>query len=374
MKLRIFQIITIGDLYYGAQKHVFELTEQLINNNHEVVVLTGSDGVLVNKLNSIGCKTIVNSNLIREINIVKDIRFLFELITILKACKPDIVATHSSKAGVLGRLASWKCGIPAVFTAHGWSFEKGIPYLKRKVYEVIERMVGKITAKAIVVSNDGRDLAIKSNVFKGEKLEVIYYGVNDNSIGFRPSHNKVFTLVMVAGFRQQKDHSTLIKSLNLIKDLDWQLYLLGDGELINQIKEIVILNGLESRISFLGNVENVSFYLNQSDLMVLSTHYEGLPIAIIEGLSFCLPMVVTNVSGNKEAVIDYYNGILVKREDVLELSQALRYCIENRKVLEGWGDNSRILYDRLFSIEEMYKKTIKLYQKIVDEYSRDINS
>lgn len=367
--MKVIQIITLGHEIYGAQKHVLELSHELQKDGHEVLVIVGTKGAMTDWLQQRNIRYIVLKNLKRSLNPFYDIICIFKLITLFKKENPNIVSSHSSKAGIISRIAAWWCKIPNTFTAHGWSFAEGIPQPNRTIFLWIERLIGIISYKIIAVAELEREYGIRQRVASPHKIVTIHYGVNkkysDNKTLEKRKTTSPFVITMVAGFRPQKDHNTLFKALHELQKLNWILYLLGDGELETEIKKLVHELGLEQRVKFEGAVSNVEDYLIKTDLMVLTTNWEGLPISILEGLSFGLPIIATDVAGVREEVIDGYNGITVKRGDWLSVKNAIDKIYHNQELRVLYGKNSYILFDEYFTIQAMYTKTINLYKSMI---------
>ena len=364
--MRILQVITLGHELYGAQKHVLDLCVLFQKDGHQVRAVVGTAGTLTDLFDENNIEYSLVPSLQRAINPISDIKCVRDLKKVYKEFKPDIVASHSSKAGILARIACYMAGIPSTFTAHGWSFEDGIPFLKRTLFLNIERAVAKVSHKIIAVANLGREHGLKNKVAPPEKIETIYYGVEDNGAKYEKDPQSVFTMTMVAGFREQKDHATLIDALTELKDNDWQLYFLGSGELLEEMQSKVNAAGLNEKIHFEGAVKDVPGYLRKTDLMVLTTNWEGLPISILEGLSFSLPVVASDVSGVSEEVIHEYNGLLVERGNAEQVKNAIQKMMDNPEQLQQYSRKSRKLFEKEFTQEAMYKKTKSLYQNVID--------
>lgn len=366
--MKIAQIITRGDVYYGAQAHFHDVCRLLNEDSQNVVAITGSTGILTERLEADGIEFVVVPSLNRSINPLHDWKCLSDLQELFSLNAPDIVAAHSSKAGILARMACRRAGIPCVFTAHGWSFEDGIPWLHRNLYRSIERHVGKYTDRIIAVAEKGRQLGIENRVAPPERISTVHYGVADIGGGHVHKSQPIFTMTMVAEFRRQKDHATLIAALRLLRDRPWRINLLGGGDLMPQIKEQVKAFGLEDRVNFAGAVNNVHEYLSATDLMVLITNWEGLPISILEGLSFSLPMVASDVSGISEEVIDGYNGLLVQRGNADDVAKAIAAIMDDPQKLDEFGANSRKLFEDQFTQQAMYGKLRALYEDVIAEH------
>lgn len=274
--MKVIQIITLGHEIYGAQKHVLELSWELQKDGHEVLVIVGTKGTMTDWLKQRNIRYIVLTSLRRSLNPFYDIKCIFKLVQLFREEKPDIIGSHSSKAGIVARIAAWWCKIPNTFTAHGWSFAEGIPQPNRTFFLWIERMIGVISYKIIAVAELEREYGIRQRVASPHKIVTIHYGVNKKYFDSKSLEKREFkypfVITMVAGFRHQKDHTTLLKALQALHKLDWILYLLGDGELETEIKKLVHELGLDNKVKFEGAVLNVEDYLIKTDLMVLTTN------------------------------------------------------------------------------------------------------
>lgn len=376
-KIRIVQCITRGDTFYGAQSHFLDICELLHRDGHEVTAVVGSAGLLTERLQHAGVPVCVTPSLRRSIHPARDIFALRELRRCFRERAPQLVATHSSKAGILGRWAAQKEKIPNIFTAHGWSFEENIPAIPRNLYLRLERWVGKRTDGFIAVSDSVGQLGVKCRVARPEKIHVVLNAVNDfrklaseSACDFQQiAGNASVKLLMVAGFRKQKDHTTLLRSLAELRDQSWELDLLGDGPLLGSVRELSARLGLSDRVHFRGAVTNVPDYLRRADIMVLSTHWEGLPLSIMEGLSAGLPTVATDVSGVREEVVHEKTGLLVDHVDVGSLRDALRRLIESPDLRQKFGANARRLYEQQFHPDIMYQNTLRVYRYVLDQRS-----
>lgn len=366
-KMKILQVITIGHELYGAQKHVLDLCVLLKKNGHEVMVATGTAGTLTDLLDEESIPFKIFTSLVHPINPGKDVKFVKDLISFLKTYQPDLVASHSSKAGLLSRIACRRAKMPNTFTSHGWSFEGGIPFVKRMVFLTAERAAGRISDGIITVAEAGREYGLQKKVAKAAKIVTIHNGVEDIAGQYEKVKNDRFTITMVAGLRPQKDHFTLIEALGKVKHLDWEVFFLGDGPLMEVLSEKTTALDLTDRIHFKGAVSNVGDYLCRSHLLTLITNWEGFPISILEGLSFGLPILATDVAGVKEQVIDDYNGITVPPKDIDAVANALELMMKSPEKLAEMGRNSRELFEQRFTREAMYKKTVALYYNLINK-------
>jgi glycosyltransferase involved in cell wall biosynthesis len=360
--MKIVQVITLFDSIYGAQKHVLDLSEGLTIKNHKVLIVTGKKGKISKIAESKKIDVIEFSSLKREFNFFSEIRFIINFIKFLKIEKPDYVHSHSSKAGFLVRLVCFFMNVPNSFTAHGWSFEDGIPFIRRSFYRIIETLIGFISYKIIAVSEFGKKYATNLKVVNPQKIEVIPYGVKKQEKLINKSYtNRPLILIMVAGFREQKDHKTLFYALLKLKDLNWEIYFVGDGPFEDEFKMFAVKNGIIEKCHFIGSVVDVTNYYLKSDIKILSTKWEGLPISILEALSFGMPVIASDVGGISEEVINDWNGFLVSSGSVLELENTIRFIFNNSTKIEQMSINSLSLYNEKYQLNDMIEKIEKHY-------------
>ncbi|WP_313892927.1 glycosyltransferase family 4 protein [Psychrobacillus sp.] len=360
--MKIVQLITHMNEVGGAQVHVRDLSKQLAYDGHLVTIISGGDNIIAEDLLLEGVTYTHSEFLIRNINVFRDVLAFFEIRKILKKVQPDIVAIHSSKAGIVGRLACWSTRIPCVFTAHGWAFTEGVEKKKQLVYRQIEKCAGKLSKKVITVCDQDRNLALRHQVLMPEKVITIHNGVLDTkNAALKKDNSEVVTIIMVARFEKPKQQLELLEALLHIKELNWHMIFVGDGNLKQESAQFVQDNYLGNKVTFLGSHSNVSELLSAADLFVLTSEWEGLPLSILEAMAHRLPIIASNVGGIKEAVRDSENGFLIQDN----LSELLSRLIENELLRKQMGEKSREIYEASFTFEKMYAKTIATYKNLI---------
>ena len=360
--MKIVQLITHMYEVGGAQVHVRDLSKRLTQNGHHISIIYGAEKKLADELHVNEIEYIPIKRLIRSMNLVKDVLAFFEIRKTIKQLNPDIVAIHSSKAGILGRIVCWTLRIPFVFTAHGWAFTEGVEKNKQFLYRQLEKWIGKITKKVITVCDYDRILALQHKVLTYSKLETIHNGVIDQS---NPKNQlapkETVKILMVARFDAPKKHLELLEALSLIKELNWQMIFAGDGRLKEQAAQYVQEQNLEHKVTFLGNHSNVSELLIDADIFVLTSSWEGLPLSVLEAMSHGLPIIASNVGGVKEAVRNSENGFLIHQN----LSELLCTLIGNPLLRKQMGKKSREIYETSFTFERMYRRTLQTYKNLI---------
>jgi glycosyltransferase involved in cell wall biosynthesis len=364
--LNIVYIITRLDSVGGAQTHLRDLAIFYAQEGHSVTVLGGGNGPLVTKLQKYGVNTVLLPSLVRAIRPIKDGIAVKQIASFLKKTKPDIVACHSSKAGLLGRIAAKIVGIPTVFTAHGWAFSEGVPRFKRQIYILIEKMAALLAQKIITVSEYDYNLAKKYDVGKTTQLVCVHNGVHDAQEMIPVRHTgKEVHICMVARFEHQKDHFLLMRTLSSIRELPWTVDFIGDGPLQHEMEEKSEQLGIADRVTFWGYQSDVAFYLNKAHIFTLISNWEGFPCSILEAMRAGLPIIASDVGGVSESIQDGKNGFLIPRGDVTLLRNRLQLLINDPVLRKKMGTNSRKKYMQSFTFEKMAEKTLAVYHEAI---------
>ncbi|WP_382397559.1 glycosyltransferase family 4 protein [Lentibacillus salinarum] len=364
--MKIVQFVTRMDVLGGAQIHVRDLSIGLANDGCEVIVIALGKGPITEELTDHGISFVPLNHLVHGINPFHDLRAVFEIRRLLKTIKPNLLAIHSSKAGIIGRIAGKTLGIPTVFTAHGWAFTEGVPERKRKLYLTIEKIVGKFSRAIITVSKYDYNLALKHNVIPGSKMKVIHNGIPDVPHIKRSKPEKhPPKLMMVARFAFPKDHLLLLKALERLQALEWELDFVGDGPMRKEVETYSSHYTFSDRIRFLGDRGDVADLAVQSQVCILTTKLEGLPLSIIEGMRSGIPVIATDVGGVSEMVEDNVNGYLVPKDDIDILADRLKMLILNPNLREQMGRRSRQKYEAGFSFEGMLEDTFSYYRMLM---------
>ena len=364
--MKIVYIVTRADPIGGAQVHVRDLALALLKRGHEPVVVTSGEGPYAEGLRAAGIETIILDSLVMAINPVQDTRAIWQVRRVLNRLQPDLVSTHSSKAGIVGRLAARSVGIPVVFTAHGWAYTTGVPAPKATIYGWLERLAAPLAHKIITVSDFDRELAISRRVAQADKLVTIHNGMPDVPLEQRadPSRSPA-RLAMIARFEPQKDHITLLQALAGLKHEAWQLDLIGDGPLLPQARELSGRLGLDDRVQFWGQRMDVAARLAESQVALLITKWEGFPRSILEAMRAGLPVIASAVGGVAESVRDGDNGFTVPRGDVGALQERLLQLLGNPDLRCRMGRSARERYEHEFMLARTVSRTLSVYQEIL---------
>ncbi len=360
----IAMVLTRGDVIGGAQTHVIALSEALVARGHRVTVFLGGSDIasFAERLAGSGVRLVSLPGLRREIAPLHDLGAVRRLARVLRAEAPDLVACHSSKAGVVGRLAARLAGIPAVFTAHGWAFAEGVPPLRRRVYRLVERRMARVSAAIITVSRADAELAERCGIAARAPLVTIHNGLADGPPAPWPRGGEAPRLLMVARLAEQKDHAGLLRALSRLVDLPWHLDLVGDGPLETELRGLARRLDLGERVTFHGYRSDVEACIARASLVVLASHWEGLPVSLIEAMRRGRPILASDVGGVRELFGERPLGALIPPDDTAQLADGLRRLLAEPERLRDLGANARARFREAFALETMVARTLEVYE------------
>ncbi len=362
--MKIAHILTRGDILGGAQSHVRELSLELRRLGHEVTVITGAQGIFTDQLRQAEIPCVQVRSLVRPVRPHRDVAAFLQLSSVLCQLKPDVLCAHTAKAGLLGRAVARLFDIPCVFTPHGWSMFDRNSLKWNPLFCGAERLAGHLGARVINVCDFERQFAEQCRVCPSDKLEVVHNGIAEIPL------TRVYSLdtqppliVMVARFAAQKDHATLLQALSGLLCLKWRLLLVGEGELEPQVTAQVAALGLSDRIRILPPETNIARLLMEAQIYVLSSHFEALPISILEAMRAGLPVVATDVGGISESVRHEETGLLARHGDVHHLREALAQLIAHPAIRRALGNAGHQLWSEQFTASTMAARTIEVYDR-----------
>lgn len=345
--MRILQIITLCELG-GAQSVVANIANSLCANNDVIVASGEGDGKMWQMLDKKVTKVHM-SYLKRELSLIDDLRTLYDFWCLYRKYKPDIIHLHSSKAGMLGRVA-----FPArkvVYTVHGFD---SVRVANRKFLFLEKMMQWRCKSIVAVSKYDEHGLNIEKI---NHNVTTIYNGtftpaVCKDLLFTVPAKYKK-TILCVARLSPQKNVKLFMDVAALLPE--YAFVWIGNQD---------SLEGNSDNVFFLGNIPNAAMYSSIADLFVLTSNYEGLPIVILEAMSLGKPIVASNVGGIHEIVHDGVNGYTLENNAQL-FAEKISYILENPQVYDSMCKNSKEIYEKDFTIEKMVEKYKEVYAKVI---------
>ncbi len=369
--MHIAFVITRGDAVGGATVHVRDMARYLLDRGHRATVLIGAsaagkdDALAELRRFDIPCRPI--TSLRRTVDPIHDLLAINQLTRALRQLQPDLVSTHTAKAGILGRLAARTAGVPAIFTPHGWAITDRISATSGRIFRVAERFAAPMAHTIVNVCQAEKQLAELHGIAPSHKLAVIHNGVRDIPASLRADplvHPP--RLVMVARFEAPKDHELVLRALAPLHQSEWRLDFVGNGPGEAAARVLARRLGLEARVRFTGHTINTAQSLSQAQIFVLASKSEGFPRSILEAMRAGLPVVASDVGGASESVVDRETGFVVARNDVSGMTEALAKLIMRPNLRQQFGRAGRHRYELNFTFDQMAARTLALYQQVLN--------
>jgi glycosyltransferase involved in cell wall biosynthesis len=334
---------------------------------------TGAEGDLRDLAGGLGVPIVQAPSLVREIAPGRDVRALRQLRRVFRELRPDVVHTHSSKAGLLGRLAARRERVPTiVHTVHGWSFHDQMAPLTRAAYVRLERRAARWTDRIVTVSTLDREKGLAARVGVSSQYRTIHelndlrrYSAGDHtrsaaraSLGL-PLDS--FVVGAVGRLSEQKDPQTWVRAASLVaaQAPDARFVMIGDGDLRAVTERAAAELGVADRLLLTGLRDDVPAILPAMDVLLLTSRWEGLPLVIPQAMAAGVPVVATAVDGNREIVHDGENGLLAPPGDPELLAGAVLRLRDHDlacRLVDGGSETARD-----FSLERTIPQLEQLY-------------
>ncbi len=384
--IRVLHIITrliIG----GAQENTMLTAAMLDPVRYAVDVIsgpqTGPEGNLVPEVQARGIRLTILPGLVREVNPLRDFAALAALTRLVRRGRYDIVHTHSSKAGILGRWAAYLAGVPIiVHTVHGWGHHERQHPLVRRFYVLLEQATQRITDRLIVVSPHNTRKGLADGIATLEKYVTIRSGIELDRFR-QPSRPReavqaelripqeapvVGTVTRLSPQKAPLDF-TIAAAQVAARRPDVHFVIVGDGPLRADVEAQVDALKLADRVHLTGLRRDVPDLMHSFDVFALTSLWEGLPRVLPQAMAAGLPIVATAVDGNAEAVTDGDNGFLTPPGDPQAMAAALLRLLEDPVLALGMGNASRTRAE-VFDVHKMVSDIAVLYEALLAERTR----
>jgi glycosyltransferase EpsD len=311
---------------------------------------------------------------------IKNIKAFFELRNILKINNYKLIHTHTPVASIIVRIANYSLGRPAkiIYTAHGFHFYRGAKLLNWLIYYPIEKILSYCTDFLVTINEEDYNNAIKNNF--GCKYINLVDGVGVNLEKFKVptdvEKNKLrmtlelnindFTLIYVGELSQRKNQELLLHAVadlsTKIKNL--KVLLVGKGPNESKLKSLCSYLELDDIVKFLGYRDDIEDLMKVADISVSTAFQEGLPVNVMESLSTGLPCVVSNCRGNRDIIINNYNGFVIEVYDSVIFSEKIYQLYSERELFESIKNNTEESVMK-YSEESVMKSMTEIYLKCI---------
>jgi len=361
-------LFVIDRLNEGAGKVVYNIANSLDKNRFDVAVVSiYMGGNLTGLFDKSGIKVVYIEKKTRShLSIVLNLR------KIIKKEKADVVHTHNVDAYEYGVLAARLAGVKKiVHTSHGKSVKRG--RFRRFRENLYHKFISLFLDRYIAVSRDLGKYAEKNWCLDKKKIKIVYNGVDTNKYRKLKVNRRLLNelnirngekiIGIVAGLRHVKDHITLFKAMEIVKEEipGSKLLVIGDGPEREKLIDFVNKSDLDKNIKFLGNREDIIELYNCMDVCVLCSLSECLSITLLEGMACCIPFVVTRVGGNPEVISDGADGFLVEAKDSNMIAEKIVKLLKDKELAYEIGKKAREKVLINFNVKGMVKKYEGLY-------------
>jgi glycosyltransferase involved in cell wall biosynthesis len=372
--LRVCHLITKLELG-GAQQNTLYTVSQLDRGQFAPSLISGPGGILdeeARRLPDVPFE--ISPHLVRRIAPVSDVRALADLVRRLRRLRPDVVHTHSSKAGILGRAAAAMAGVPVVIhSVHGWGFHPFQAMPVRWAYVLAERLAAGVTTHWITVSRANAAAGEAYGILGAERCDVIRSGIAlepfARSAGCAALQRElgladdVPLVGMVACLKPQKapvDFVRVAAAAGRTRP-EAHFVLAGDGELRPEVERAVAEEGLSGRFHLLGWRRDPEAVIGSLSVLVLTSRHEGLPRVLPEAMAAGCPVVATAVDGSPEAIEDQVSGRIHQVGDVDGMAASVVELLERPALARAYAEAGRARVEE-WDIDRMVRDQETLYR------------
>ncbi len=378
MPVKVLHLVTRLDLG-GAQQNTLHTVRHLDRALFEPLLVCGRGGILDDEAaGDPSFRTVFVDSLLRDIHPFYDLLALLELTRVLLAEKPAILHTHSSKAGILGRVAAALAGVPVVVhTYHGFGFHDRQPASVKALYVFLEKLCARFTGALVFVSKSNIDYAAAHGIVRPEDAVLIRSGV---ALAGLPAPVDAAKLKMSAGIGMHKPLVISVGNLKPQKNAgdfvaaaakvladfpEARFVFLGDGPQRRALEARVFALGLEGRILFLGWRRDTAQWLAAADVFVMTSLWEGLPRALVEAMKSGLPSVCYATDGVTDLVKDGENGYMVEPGDHAALAARVTALLQDEPLRKRLGAAAAASIGAEFDIDGMVRAQEALYGRLL---------
>ena len=339
-------------------------------------------------LEEYGIEAMVIEELKRNPNLSSDRKAYKKLKQIIEDFKPDIVHTHASKAGALGRRAALKCNVPVILhTFHGHIFHSYFGKWKTSIYKNIERNLARKSTGIIAISESQKiELSENFKICSADKIKVIPLGFDldkfsqntaENRIKIRNQYdiaNNEIAIAIIGRLAPIKNHALflqVIESILINENLPIKVFIVGNGSEWNSIQAEVERINLElgNKIVMTSWITDIAPFNAGMDIIALTSRNEGTPMSIIEAEASGVSVISTDAGGVKDVMVDGETGYIIPQGNAALYIEKLTFLIKNKEIRDKMSQNGRIFVEDKFGYKVLIKNTSEYYTHLLNKNS-----
>lgn len=381
-KIRVLHVITrliVG----GAQENTLYSAALLDRQRFEVEVLsgpqTGSEGSLIEETRARGVKLTILPELLRQVSPLNDLKALWKMRQIMRRGRYTIVHTHSSKAGISGRLAARLAGVPLIIhTVHGWSFHEHMHPLLRQVYIWLERWMARYSQALIAVAQKDIEKGLAAGIGRREQYHLVRSAIPLEA--FDPS---AYNHASIRAELDLPPEAVVVGNIGRFSaqknPLDWAhaagsiaracpeafFVMVGDGPLRGAVEQALAQEGIRQRVRLTGLRRDVGRMLAATDVFLMTSLWEGLPRALVQAMAMGLPVVAYAADGIAEAVSEGVNGYLAAPGDFEGAAQRCIQLVRHPEIRAQFGRQGMDYARQNFDLRRMIAQIESLYAELL---------
>jgi len=374
----------VGDSKYGGGSVVILALARIAKSMGLDVDVLATDPVFRSEARSVGLGVVPLDVIWRPIRPLRDLRGALRLTRFLRQNRYDLVHTHTSKGGFIGRLAAKCAGVPAiVHTVHGFAFHERSHPVALRVFARLEAIAARWCDRIVTVSEFHRDWAVRLHIGRPGQVIAIPNGIDPGRVRAVRTGGEVrrdlgippqdIVILSVGRLATQKGLEYLLRAVRHIEvalHRPFRIVLAGTGPLHDRLASDCRSLGIDRRVQFVGFRDDPGNLLVACDLVVLPSLWEGLSIALLEAMAAGKPIVATTIGSNKEVTRNAEAALLVPPRDPAALANALVTLANDPAMAKRLADNGHRVFLERYTEERMLRQYAQVYSELLDQRRR----
>lgn len=362
----------------GSGIHTLITMKGLDKSRYEVEFACAPGGPLIDAVVNQGIKFHPVKNFVQRVSICNDLMGLWQMVCLMRRRRYDIVHTHNSKAGFIGRLAAKIAGVPViVHTVHGFAFHEFEKPPRQRLFIWLERLAARFADKLITVSEPLKQWGLRARIGRADKYITIYDGIEIDrfklnfdiekkrqEFGIKPEE---LVIGAVSKLWEGKGHRCILRAARdvVAKVPDVKFMFVGEGYLRKELESMTHQLGLNEYVTFAGFRRDVPEITAIFDVAVLASFFEGLGRVLLEAMALGKPVIASRVGGIVDVVDEGKTGIFVSPNDSAALAEAMIRLLSDGKLREKMGEAGKEKIGVKFSAGTMVAQIEKVYEELI---------